>query len=1019
MRWMEMFCSGSQLLRVCLLLASALGLSVSPAATLNSIYAHTNWTWRVGLKALPIQALAQTDNGYLWLGTRSGLWRFDGAHFVKWKATADTVQLPSEDVRSLSASKDGTLWIGTTAGISKLESGSRLSNYWTPGNSREIGIRSLLYEPARGLLMGANTLGNGLTVFRQPGMPVRAGAGLADSEVNAIYRDHDGVLWIGTRRGLCRWHPNKVDCFLTDPPTEIYSITEDVVRKRLVIACDRAPQLRYFENGQFRPLEMPQRDQALEPRVVLADRRGDIWVGMFSQGLAQIHEGQVSRFASREGLSGSSVQALLEDHDGNIWVGTRTGLDRLRSSGITQLTQDDGLPDDLISALAASRDGGLYIGSATAGLRYVRGGKVTNTRAQTTAGNDSILSLYEDSAGRLWIGTRRGLLVQTSRDAPAAPVHTQLDRVTALTGDRRGRIWIADSSKGVHVLSGNAAQPLKVPGLPPEADVYALMADRRDRLWVGYYHGELAVIDEGAVTTYAAGKDLASGPVVAIHEDDEGIVWVASGGGLSRFQNGQWTVSSMPAGIAPAMPFQLLSDHEGGLWVATGSSLFRFAKSDLTRQTEETRRRLPFISYDFSQGILPQAALIRAQPRACKSADGRLWFARDAGVVIVDPSLIKTAEITSSIAIDQIKVDGRPVFFDQGTPDTLAFHGRELQIGYTAISISGYSDAQFSYQLQGFDPQQVDIGTSHEARYTNIPPGRYTFRVTGSVQGLWTETTPPVSVVVLPSFHQTVIFRAACGLAVTLVFLAVYKLRLSQISRKYKLLSQVRLAERTRIATDLHDTLLQSVVGASLQLETIANHMRQATVSEPFEGSLWRVRRQLDDALCDARNAVAALSAPILNESNLSDAIRHVGNTLIGGRIITFDVNVRGAPFRYPIETEEQLLRIGQEAIANAVNHSRGNRICVEFIYSAQDLVMRVSDNGGGFDPGLIETGRQGHVGLLGMRQRAKQISATLVISTSPTGTVVSIHSQRPRAAGDPFRALVCAVRKLFWASHP
>jgi signal transduction histidine kinase/ligand-binding sensor domain-containing protein len=958
-------------------------------------YTHTSWSWRDGFRAFPIQALAQTEDGYLWIGTRSGLWRFDGVQFTEWRPTLDDVRLPSPDIRSLDSAHGPVLWIGTAAGISKLEN-RRLTNFSLGG-----GARVVLADSPRGAWVA--TAGNpaaGLVLFGSAAAPNFAVGQLPDQGVNTIFRDHTGTLWIGTRRGLCRWENGKVSAFLTEPATEIYAISEDSSH-RLVIACNAPARLMYLAGDTFLPLDVSHTGGSpIAARVLLGDRDGSIWIGTFSDGLAHVHHGNVHWYSHRDGLSGSIVQALLQDADRNIWVGTRTGLDRYRPSTITHISQDNGLSEDLVTTIYPSRDGGVWVGTATAGLNYLKGDSITTDRIPQGLKKASVLSLLEDQKGSLWIGTTRGLQVlsHSSVTEVLGIGGRRLERVTALASDKSGGVFAADGALGAQVVSEKTAEPLRIAGLPPEVDIYSMMVDRLNRLWLGYYHGELAVVDNNRVRRFITGRDLAPGPVLSLHEDSDGSIWVCSQGGLSRLKGGRWTAWTVASGKFPSPLLQVISDDIGALWVFTGSSVLRFAKEELDADAASSKPP-HFLSYGISQGIPPQAVIVRAQPRVSKLNDGSLWFAGDMGVASIDPTILNVAGAAAHVMIDQIKIDGRAFSLDPAVHGPVAFRGHELQLSYTATSLSGYDDVQFSYYLRGFDRDQVPAGAEHSARYTNLSPGHYQFVVTASSnQGVWTAASSPLEIVVSPEFYQTLWFRSSCAAVIGALILSMYRLRLHQLSRKFELLTQTRLAERTRIATDLHDTLLQSVVGASLQLEAISKS--PGLSSDAPKDTLRHVRDQLDRALYETRTAVWALRSPILAESNLPSAMQQAGKVTIGPRDVDLAVRIQGDPFRFPIETEEQLFRIGQEAISNAIRHSQCSHIVVDFTYSPNLLTMQISDNGRGFDL-KAETNRPGHFGLAGIRERAAQLGASLVIAPSSSGTRIAVSVSRSLSVRD------------------
>lgn len=955
------------------------------ADILNQQYVHTDWTLRDGFNFFPIQALAQTADGYLWIGTPTGLWRFDGAQFVEWKARPGQPDLPDKDVRSLFAAQSGGLWMGTSARISKLENG-RLTNHVSWNASTHSGVRALLEDRSHRLWAGTSGRNGGSLMLVRPSGVSAYGAidGLPDSGINAIFEDHDGNIWVGTRGGLYRWRA-PLESFLTNPATEVYSIAEDE-RHQLVIACNATSRLMHFSDGKLEPFGgLP---ESMSARVLMTGRDKTIWIGTFSEGLAYIRNKQAHYITRKDGLSGSAVQALLEDHDGNIWVGTRSGLDRFRPANFALLSEDDGLSQDLVTAVCQSRNGSVWVGTATGGLNRVTGDTIVTKGVADGLPSDSVLSLYEDAGGRLWVGTMKGLAVQAGeRFVPLQQaVDSGLDHITVITGDQEGRIWLADAIKGIYTIKEGIVQPLQAAGLPRSNDVYALLADSQDRLWIGYYQGVLALVSGGAAKMYVAHRDFAPGAVLALNEDATGTIWVGSSGGLSRYRGGRWTVWSVEKGLLPTGVLQIIQDGHDDLWLTTEKGVLKADASELNKQRDGAPRPLHLVSYSTSLGSLPH--VVQTRPRGCTSRDGRLWFASDEGVLVLDPAHVRP-DVAPHLIIEQLTIDGQPANTDVSS-DSLAFRGQELQFNYAVTNLIPQDRVQFRYRLQGFDKHWVDSGGIRHARYVNLSPGNYKFSVEASnAYGIGNSANAALAFRLLPAFYQTTLFRVLCASVVCIGLFGLYRLRIDQIVRQHNAATQERLAERTRIARELHDTLLQSVVGVSLQLDALSNTLQRG--SNPHEKEIRHIRRQVDDALLEARHAVWALRAPEVRDAKLAAAIEFTGLELAAAHDMHFSMYVSEDRYDLPSNIKEHLLRIVQEAIANAVFHSHGRQIRVELIYLPDELTLRVRDDGSGMEQSLIETGRPGHFGLRGIRERAERISADFSILSSSAGTQISL----------------------------
>lgn len=980
-----------------------LALDDAPLAQYN----HTAWTGRGGFEIFPVRALAQTADGYLWIGSPKGLWRFDGARFVRWQPQGSKGEagLPSEDIHCLQASRDGGLWIGTAAGLSKLLYG-RMTTYLAPPDWLPDGVRALWESNV--LWLGSRTVGSNALARISPAgewaySPMDL---LSTARVNAILEDQAGSLWIGTSRGLCRRSAGKGTFFLTDPPTEVYSIAQDR-DGHIFVACAASPGLlRFSDGGKF----VPAVDNPVRARAMAFDRSNALWAGTFSQGLVRIQHGRIERYDTKNGLSSAAMETVLEDREGNIWFGTRTGLDRFHPTRVLYLTSAQGLPEDMITVVSASRQAGIWIGTATAGLR--RADQKDPVPVNSGIAGNSILSIYEQPAGNLWLGTMNGLFAssQGRLKRVGGEAGEPLNRVTAITGDGKSRIWIADARSGIYSIAHSVAEPLRVPALlsSDSKDVYALMAGNDGRLWIGYYDGDIAVTNGTVATVYRAAARGFSGSILSLYQDTRGIVWAGTSRGLSRFRNGRWTEWTSAEGLRGGRIQGVIADDWNGLWLNAEKGLLRVPVTELEAQPDGSPSSLHSLLYGASEGVPLQGGATRSQPRITRAADGRIWFAREDGIAIVDPCTAIPTPVRPRVIVEELRADGRLLAAGPLDSKQLAFRGRQLEIEFTATSLSAAENLRFRYRLDGYDPGWIDAGLAHQARYMNLPPERYHFRVNASnTEGLWEDAEAAVEFAVLPKFYQTWYFRACCATTGVAILFVIYRIRVIQIERIYELRSDERLSERTRIARELHDTLLQSVVGISLQLDALSN--RDGLSSNAIKSDLNRIRRQVDDSLREARNCVWALRSQHLESRGFLVALQEAIGGSVGGQQIDFSVVVEGKPYPYPIDTEEHLLRIAQEAVTNSVKHARCSAVRIRISYGKDEFCLQIIDRGVGLEPEFLSAGRPGHFGFSNMRERAERIGATFRVESGlQSGTTVELRLPLPKPQKS--RRLLAAV---------
>jgi signal transduction histidine kinase/ligand-binding sensor domain-containing protein len=926
-------------------------------------YVRTGWTQKDGLALGAVEALAQTKDGYLWLGAAQGLLRFDGVRFSNPRPEI-------QGVLSLAASRSGALWIGRLGGVSKLD------------NAKLVDVSAVLPRPRvlaedRDGALWIAMLDGGLA--RLKGQTItRFGApdSLPDLHVNALFLDDQGCVWAGTKAGLIRWTAGRVDQFLTKPPINIQGLAADA-HGRLIAAAGRS--IVRLVDGQPQVLLERIADATLAPNVMLRDRDGNLWVGTAGQGLIRFRDGAVERLTRKDGLSSETILSLLEDREGDLWVGTLNGVDRLRDAKVSTLSTVEGLSGDLITALWGSRDGSLWVGTSANGLNRVRNGAITQYQISAGLPTTTILSLHEDSAGRLWTGTTGGLAyLQNNRfiEAKAAD-GGHLERVYLMAGARDGQFWLADMQRGLlRLRDGSLAAPKPV--------VYQMCVDRAGALWLGYLQGGVKIIHNGRESAYASGRDLASGAVQSLFEDRAGTMWVGTAQGLSRFRGGRWTNWTAPQGIPDGGAREIIEDDRGYLWLTTAQGVMRVRLAELDAVPDGSPGPLKFALYGLSDGMRSRARTSMANPRIAKTRDGRLWFATDEGVATIDPAHIRANPLPPPVVIEGLAVDRRALALN-GAAD-LAFRGRELELNYTALSLANPDKVRFRYQMEGFDRDWIDAGARRQAFYTNLPPRRYRFRVIASNDdGVWNTTGAELSFRIPPAFYQTWWFAALCAAALCALGWAVHRLRLRRVRARF----QVLLHERLRLARELHDTLLQGFAGVIYQLEAASRQFHSAP--EASKERLDRALEQLDRCLREARGAISYMRLPTLEDGALPQALTAVGEQLTRDLPIHFEIVVKGRPRPLPYATEANLYAIAREAMANAVNHGCPGRLTLELAYADRELRVTVSDDGAGFDLSGAPP-KNDHWGLVGMRERATELGADFRLTTEPGhGSAVEI----------------------------
>jgi signal transduction histidine kinase len=489
---------------------------------------------------------------------------------------------------------------------------------------------------------------------------------------------------------------------------------------------------------------------------------------------------------------------------------------------------------------------------------------------------------------------------------------------------------------------------------------------------------------DGAFSVYKSGR-VSSDIVLSLYEDREGDLWIGTTGGLSRYRDGQFASYTTADGLFDDVIFQILEDDAGNLWMGCNKGVFRVSKSELDDFAEGRRKSIASISYGTADGMSSRECNGGIQPAGWKSRDGRLWFPTIKGAVVIDPNKLRINQQPPPVVVEQVIVDGQAV---SPTADLrLEAGARRLEFHYTGLSFLSPEKVRFKYKLEGYDNEWIDAGTRREAVYNNLAPGSYTFRVMAcNNDGVWNETPASFGFYLKPRFYQTYWFYLACAVALSLIVWMLYRLRIRQMRARFLAV----LAERNRIAREIHDTLAQGFVGIGLQLEAV-----KASLVDPPETA----RQHLDMAgslvahsLAEARQTVWNLRSQSLEDGPLSKALSTLMKQLTEGASIDSRIIVSGAERRLSHRIENNILRIGQEAIINAVKHARAQKIEIELHFDARSLALRVCDDGRGFDIEKAPSANEGHFGLTGMRERAGQIGGRLQInSSSGSGTEITL----------------------------
>jgi ligand-binding sensor domain-containing protein/signal transduction histidine kinase len=948
-----------------------------PLAYSHLAYSHKVWRIEDGLPQNRIRTLAQTPDGYLWIGTSEGLARFDGLRFTVFDRS-NTSALADDGILAERLTSDGALWIGTEGG----------------GLVRYRGGEFRHFGPSEGLTNGF---------------------------VRGIFEDSRKTLWIGTDRGFFRREGERfvrLDNTSEVPLATVASIVEDrtgriwaasvtglltisdgrLVRSRAPCDTTRIRFLRPAANGDIWAVDAvgggKLKDGCIADRIlpnaavraVVDDREGNTWIGTEGHGLYRISGGVLSPFAGAV-LPGNTVIAILEDTDGNVWVGCEDGLLRLSRSSVVNIGTAEGLQDSDVMSVFASRTGGntageLWIATLTGQLYSLSGGKLQRRHLSGPAADLPIRTVYQDLSGAFWFGSGSSAIVRVQ--GTSTRVFTKNDGLRngsarQILDDGAGHIWFATAS-GASRWDGHSFRNYYLEDGITYPSTRCLLRDRRGDILIGTDAG-LNRVHNGEVVRDGEFAALAHEAIWSLYEDSAGTLWLGTrGGGLLRFRNGAAARFDRNNGLMSNTVLAILEDKSERLWMSTSSGIVSASRRELDAAAERGQP-VHVTPYGTSDGMASSEMNGGLQPAAAQTASGELWFASVKGAVkITADSPARRTHFP--VLIEKVVADAR-TFPVNGEVVIPPGHGR-LQIDFTLCDLVSPQRVDFRYRLEGFDENWTPALHARSANYTNLAPGKYVFHVMAAEAGSAANVSEArLAFTLRPAFYQTSWFVLVLVLFGAAIVWGGFAFFARQTRTRYNLL----LAERTRLAREMHDTVIQGCVGVSTLLEASAG-FRPVDAGEA-EKLVDQARLQAIRTLEEARDAVWNLRHAPPAESAVAvlfDLAREMGEE----HHIEVDTRVEGHG-ALERDLDRTILLVGREALGNAIKHARPSRIGIRVSYSPFDVSLEVTDDGVGFEMRAASTEQSRHFGLIGMRERVEAVGGSFHISSRPgTGTKVT-----------------------------
>ncbi len=934
-----------------------LARAVSPRAPLSRLDIR-RWGAHEGFPQAHISALAQTPEGYLWVGTAIGLFRFDGVKF-------DLVS--SVRVSSMALDRNGRLWVGGRTGAPQIVTGSRtIRPVAEEGPLSDSAILSMFEDRAGNMWMSGWR-----QIFRLAPdgslALVPDDRGRSMTVVSFIQRD-DGVLWGCAGRGLFEIRGPTSLTWLPDLSPGCTAMTAGPDGVLWVGTGERG--LWRIDGDTRSRLTKVDGLPSDSIRTLWRDRQGTLWIGT-TEGLARMIGDRVEALPALT----DAVDVVFEDREDNVWVGTRTGaLLRVSESRFTQVGA--GMEGLQASAMLEGRDGTLWVGTTDGAVLSVRDGRVDRRIDPVCV--DRVHALHEDEAGDLWVGgtgdptaacrLRNGRVVDSSLAIPGW--------ITTIYRDPKGSIWMG--GRPLLRLQGDGY----VVELPANKDVTLphqisqIHLDEAGTLWIVGPNG-LWRRKDGVWEALVPSK--VAGAISAMRAEPDGSLWLATSRGLGRWRQGRFRLYGAAEGFIGERLFNIVDDGLGALWICSSRGVQRVLKTDVEAFDRGAETRLRFNEFGVEDGLpsnhcegsgLSQAGL--------RTRDGKLWFPMPSGLAWIDPRTLKLRTDVPRPLVERVLVNGQAHDPDENV--AIPPGHRDFQVDYTAPSFSAPERIRFRHRLIGVDADWVEAGTRRTAYYANLAPGAYRFLVRASNgDGVWGAAEAAVGVSVLPQLHETAWFRGLLAVAALLAIYAAHRSRLAVVRARHAAV----LRERARIARDIHDTLAQGFTGIALHLEA-ARYLKAAP--DKALASVDEARSLAQTSLVEVRRAIWNLRLEATGGQSLISMVTAVANKLDA----KVRVQVQGTVRPLSPEAEAAVIRVAQEAITNAVRHAAAASIMVTLSYLPDGVVLSVRDDGRGFAPADGEP--PGHYGLVGMRERARELGGELVIGSRPgAGTEVTL----------------------------
>lgn len=948
-------------------------------------YVLQQWKVEDGLPQSTVRCITQTHDGYLWVGTWSGLVRFDGVQ-MKSFTTGNTSALQTQNIMSLYTDKKGMLWIGTDGGGLVQYSHGSFHHFDSTNGIQALRILSI-NEDSAGRMWFATELGiyvyNGKKFLHYSEVH-----GLPFTYANQVAPFCNGKMYLGFVNNGCVAHLDSNDSIVVDEKFSTGGYT---------VAVDDSGTIWYGARGRGFVKRKKEKEfinhrfADVHPTETYLLRNNEKWL-ITQDNISIITDSSITLLNGIENIEFSGITVVFQDREGNIWLGKEgDGLILLRAKKIETRSKQNGFPSDMIMSGVQDQTGKIWIGTWDEGLLCAKSNAEHFSKIHLAKNAYNMYALNTSSDGTLWVGTWANGLFSIKNGTVqrlAKSIVEQYTSVVSIDEDTKQRLWVGTAHEGAVCFDGDSVKVWNTQSGMSGNRINNILCARNGDTWISVSSSGVNRITNGMLNVYKKGSGLNDNFASPMYEDDEGSIWIGTNNGLNRWKNGMFSYVTEQQGLFDGAIAEIIQDNEGNFWIGAIHGIYRVTKKELNDAADGKISSVTCLTFGKEDGMLNEETGGGGANRCWKTTDGKLWFSTSKGVVIIDPKTITTNEIPPTVMFQTVQVENIPVQIS----DTIVLqpNNEKLELEFSGINFSAPKKIRFHYKLEGFNPKWYDVGTKRFVQYTNLAPGEYTFQLKAqNNSGVWSSNQASLHIVVLPKYYETWWFRVMLVVMFLSIGLAAYRIRIRQLEKEKK--EQINFSrklidsqetERKRIATELHDSLGQNLLIIKNKLLMALQSMSNTHASTIH---IEEVSDVVSSTIEEVRSISHNLRPHQLDQLGITKTLRAIVRQAKESTSIEITSEIMDIDSTLSPEEEINLFRIVQESFNNIIKHAQAEKANLVVFRTGKIISVTIADNGKGISS-------PAGFGISGMQERAKMFGWNFnVVSDNQTGTIITL----------------------------